>query len=372
MSLRQIFFLSLALSIDAATSRLACAAELAQVPLHQQQLDAMGVSFAALKPSVGIPAALSLPARVVVPPAQVRVLSAPTTGLIEVLSVATQQTVRAGETVGSLSAPGLLEAQRALIQAVSQQGLADATRVRDESLLADGIIALSRVNASRAQATEASAVRREREQALLLLGLTPDTIQRILRGETVPPRLALTAPGSGTITEVMVSAGQRVETGAPLLKVARLDHLWLELQVPAARVPEYRVGDTLEVDGRGVQARIINVGKSAQAESQVVELRAELAANASLLPGETVAVRVRRAADASGRWRLPPGALITGAKGPQVYVRTAHGVRPVSVVREEETPEGPAVRAALQSGDLVAVRGVAALRAAENARREER
>ncbi len=355
-----------------ALPRHALTADAEQLPLHARQLEAMGVVFAPLSAASAGASSLALPARVVIPPEQIRVLSAPAGGLIEQFRVAPQQSVRAGERVGQLSAPALLEAQRALTQAASQAHLADETRQRDQSLLAEGIIPAARAHTSQAQAMEAQAVLHEREQALRMLGMPAEGVRQVLEGTPQRPLLDLTAPASGTVIEVPVAAGQRVELGTPLLKIARLDRLWLELQVPVASVSGFHVGDRLEVDGRGARARIVNIGRTTLAESQVVELRAELPAAAGLRPGETVSVRVQAGGSMGDRWLLPAAALVTGPRGPQAYVQSAHGVRIVALQKVGDSPDGPLVRGDLKAGDQVAVRGVAALRAAENAGHEQR
>jgi multidrug efflux pump subunit AcrA (membrane-fusion protein) len=348
------------------------AAPTAELRLEERQLTALGVSFSPLLVPTGGASSLSLPARVVIPPAQIRVLSAPAAGLVEQLRAATQQTVRAGELLARLSAPALLEAERALIQAHSQERLSEEVQKRDEALLAEGIIPEARVRATRAQHTEAQAVRRERELGLTLLGMPSEDVQRVLKGEAVPPLLSLLAPASGTVIEVLVSPGQRVDTGTPLLRIARLDKLWLELQVPNGSVTNYRPGDTLEVDGRGTRARILSVGRTTLPETQVVEVRAEIVGGGTLRPGETVAVRVRSAQDTVTRWQLPQAAVVTGRNGPQVYVQSARGVKVVAVTKVAESPSGPLVTGALTAGDRIAISGVAALRSAENSLTEGR
>jgi hypothetical protein len=353
----------------ASCSLVALAAGPLELLLQPRQLEAMGVSFTPLRVEPLAAGSLRLPARVVIPPSQMRVLSAPAAGLIEQLSVAPQQGLRTGAVVGRLSAPSLLEAERALIQAVSQERLSEDARSRDEALFAEGIIPEMRVRTSRAQAIESKAVRHEREQGLLLLGMSRGDVDRVLQGNPVQPSLALVAPAGGTVVEVLANVGQRVDMGAPLVRIAQLDRLWLELQVPVASIGSYHVGDALEVDGRAVRARIVSVGRTASADSQVVEVRAEVAAAATLRAGETVAVRVQGAGQ-EGRWQLPAAAVVTGPNGPQAYVRTPRGVKVVALTRDGETADGPLVRGALRPGDEVATRGVAALRAAENTQSE--
>ena len=341
--------------------------ELRKVPLHTRQFEAMGVAFAPLAPAGESVASLPLPARVTIPPMQVRVISAPMAGLLEQFNVAPQQVIGNGSVVAQLSAPGLLEAQRALVQAHSQQRLTDDTARRDEALLADGLIPAARARASQAQALEAQAVRQEREQSLAMLGVARADIDRLLAGAAVAPVLPIQATSGGTVVEVLASPGQRVDAGMPLIKLARLDRLWLELQVPAASADQYRIGDTLLVDDTKVQARLINIGRTVVADSQVVELRAEISGASGLRAGETRSVRVRTRPDAraANRWLVPSAAVVSADSGLQVFVRNPHGITIVPVQKVGEASNGVYVKGALRAGDQVAVKGVAALRSAE-------
>ena len=65
----------------------------------------------------------TLPARVLVPNEQMRVVAAPVAGLVEMLAVAPGSSVKKGQVVAHLASPQALELQRDALQSASQSAL---------------------------------------------------------------------------------------------------------------------------------------------------------------------------------------------------------------------------------------------------------
>ncbi len=202
--------------------------------------------------------ALVLPARVVIPPAQTRVVAAPVAGLVERVEVAAQETVRQGQALLTLASPMLLEAQRDYLQAASQARLAEAARQRDQQLFQEGLIAESRRQASEAAHVQAAAQVAERRQLLRIYGMSEAAIAALAAGRGLSPTLTLVAPIGGTVLEQMVTPGQRVEAATPLYRIARLAPLWLEMDATAADAGQIRPGAAVEAGG--ARGRVVSVG----------------------------------------------------------------------------------------------------------------
>ncbi|QJB37250.1 efflux RND transporter periplasmic adaptor subunit [Chitinophaga oryzae] len=66
---------------------------------------------------------------------------------------------------------------------------------------------------------------------LLLYGLTSGQIAALEKNGNVSPLDTFYSPVSGTLTDLSVSEGQYVETGAPLFRIADLSQLWIEAQM---------------------------------------------------------------------------------------------------------------------------------------------
>lgn len=307
-----------------------------------------------------------LAAQVVIPSAQQRVLSAPLAGLVEQVTVASQQAVRKGQVLVRLQSPALAEIHKGYLTAHSERELSRTRLERDERLFREGLIAESRLQATRAAQAQAEAALAERGQALRLAGLEDSDLASLRAGRRVEAVLVLRAPIDGVVQDVMVSAGQRVEAAGALLRLASLSPLWLEAQVPVAMLAPIREGDTVVVAGGQARARVIALSRNLQATSQTVLVRAQTQqGEAGLLPGQMVEVTIRAAATpGAGHWRLPLAAVSRQGTKAQVYVRTPRGfvAREVQVLREDAAEA--VVGAALSANDEIAISGLAAIKAA--------
>ncbi|MCE1181729.1 MAG: efflux RND transporter periplasmic adaptor subunit [Rhodocyclales bacterium] len=298
-----------------------------------------------------------LPAKVVVPNAQMRILAAPVAGMVAQLAVAPGMAVKRGQVLALLASPQALELQRDALQSGSQAALLQQNLKRDEALFAEGLIAESRLQATRAAAAQAGAAAEQGRQSLALAGIA---------GGRMGGSLALTANIDGVVLEQKVQLGQRVEAATPLYTLARLSPLWLEIQAPVEVAAGLREGAALKVAGSEVSGKLIAVGRAVDAASQTVLLRAEISKGAeSLRPGQVCEVEISGSA---GNLRsLPAAALARIDRQAVVFVQTAgdeQGAqfvrKPVRVVAQggnSITVEG------LNADERVAIKGVSALKA---------
>lgn len=324
--------------------------------LSPVQMQALGVETQ-LVPAAGSAAQEGLPARVAVPNDQVRMVTAPLAGLVEALLVAPGQTVKKGQVVARLSSPEALALQRDGAQAASQALLAEQVRARDAQLFSEGLIAESRLQATRAAAAQADAQASERRLGLALAGAIPGKLGG---------KLALTASIDGVVLEQGVQLGQRVETSAMIYRIAKLSPLWLEIQAPADTAAPLREGMPVKLAGSEVVGRLIAIGRAVDAASQTVLLRAEVGKGAETLrPGQVVEVEI--ASPAGPQQSLPAGALARHQGQTLAFVQVGSDdkgsrfeARPVRIVSQG----GDRVRVdGIKAGEKVVVKGVSGLKA---------
>ncbi|MEO0326939.1 MAG: efflux RND transporter periplasmic adaptor subunit, partial [Myxococcota bacterium] len=161
-----------------------------------------------------------------------RLVTAWTGGRIERLRVsATGERVRAGQVVATLYSPEVFAAHQDLRVAAQQvarlAGSPEATR-----RAADGALDAAR-------------------DRLRLLGVAEGTLERMERAEQPTRSAPVRSPFAGTVMERLVSAGAYVTTGTPLLRVANLRSLWLQLDAYESDLGRLAVGQRVEltVDG---------------------------------------------------------------------------------------------------------------------------
>ncbi len=287
-----------------------------------------------------------LPARVIVPTEQMRIVSAPVAGMIEMLAVAPGSSVKRGQVLAHLSSPQALELQRDALQSSSLAALQQQNLKRDEQLFAEGLIAESRLQATRSAANQADAQASERRQGLALAG--------VLSGKLGGP-LVLTSPLDGVVLEQNVELGQRLDASAPIYHIAKLSPLWLEIQAPLAIASEQKIGAQVKLSdsgNKGISGKLITIGRAVDAASQTVLLRAAVSAGAEkLYPGQVLTVEL--APPSGPQQSLPAAALVREQGKILAFVQTTGNDK---VYRFEPR----LVRVISQGGDSVIVDGITA------------
>lgn len=331
------------------------------IPLTPAQRASLRIATAPLTAHPGA-VSVGLPATVAVPPAQERVVAAPVAGLVTEIKVATGDTVRAGQVLAALVSEELVAGQRELMQAVVQARLAVETVQRDESLYREGIIPEARLQGSRANLAQANALLEERRAWLRLMGLGRETIQGAEAGR-LTDRLLLTAPIGGVVLEQMAVSGTRAQAATPLIRVARLDPLWLEIQAPAEVAVLVKKGQKVKVPGTRAEGQVISVGGSLDA-AQTVMIRARVTnPDGGLRLNQNVSVRIEELAGAK-QWRVPVRALARAQGQTWVFVERAGGFEPQPVKVLSQSAQSAAIDGAFTGEEKVAVEGVATLKAA--------
>ena len=340
------------------------------IPVQAQELTVTATQIKALGITLIRPEAeaksevLGLAAEVMVPNNQLHVVSTPLAGLVESVLVAVNEPVKRGQVLARLQSSALAEAQRAYLQAATQRELARANLERDQKLAAEGLIAESRLLSTKAGHVEATALLAERRHALMLAGMSDAAIAAMQSGSTITSAVNLKAPVDGVVIGQMAQAGQRLEAFTPVYTVARLDPLWLEIQVPLARAAGVREGAAVRVPSVDGAGRIISVGRSVTPESQTVMLRALITTNATKLrPGQYVEAAVAAAEGTAKQWRVPNATLLRHETRVLVLARTVNGFRAVPVTVLNEGPTSAVVSGALQDVREIALGGLAALKA---------
>lgn len=333
------------------------------VPMTAKQSQALGIESAALAaPSSA--AGNGLPAQVVIPNQQLRIVSAPLAGMVESLAVAVNQPVKKGQTLARLQSPALAELQRDFMQTALQAQLAKSTLDRDEKLFRDGIVAESRYLAARNSAATQAAAANEKRQALRMAGLSTAAMAKLQSGHSTDSALDVTAPIDGVVLEQMVAPGQRVDAAAPLFKVGKLSPLWLEIQVPLARTEGLLPGATVRVPAASASGKVISVGRSVAEANQTVMVRAEITDGAdNLRPGQYVEAVVGLATGTK-QWSVPSAALVRVENQAYVFVQIPEGYRlqPVKVLGQNTA--SATIGGDLLGNEQIVVKGTVALKAA--------
>ena len=332
------------------------------VKITEDQMRVAGVETQPIESESGM-GELVVPGVVAVPPQQLRIVATPAAGLVETLLVAVDEDVKQGAPIATLKSSELVEAQRTFLHAVSDANLAAEKLRRDEQLFKERIIAERRLIVTRAEATQARSALEERRQILALAGMTEQEIEALQRDRKLASSLVVRAPIAGTILQRHGTTGERVQASAPLVTIARLDPIWVNLQVPLGRAAALDNVDRVHLPSAGIDGRLIRIGRTVDAATQSVTAVAEFRpGRSSLRPGQAVQA-IMRLSGSSGamQWRVSADALVNFKNHNWVFVRAPEGFIATPVTLLSETPQHASVQGALKAGERVATRGLLTL-----------
>ncbi len=178
-----------------------------------------------------------------------------------------------------------------------------------------------------AEAVPARALLDSARERLLLLGATPAEVDGLGASPVPRPILSVRATLSGTVLETSVLAGDQVELGTNLFRLANLSTLWACLHIQEKDLSAVKAGAesvlrTQAYPGEDFRGRLVLVGDVVDAGTRTVEGRVEvLNPSGKLKPGMYVEGSV---AAAGGRSVLvvPEAALQDDDGRAVVFVKT--------------------------------------------------
>jgi Cu(I)/Ag(I) efflux system membrane fusion protein len=245
----------------------------------------------------------------------------------ELLVTRVGERVKRGQALARLYSPALLATQRELLAAPQGGQLAKAARER-----------------------------------LRLWGMAPWEIRAALKRGKALPRVTITSPIEGVVTEKLITEGAHVNVGQALYRLANPSELWVELEVFEADVPHIKEGQALTLTSPGVTSpytgviealypTLSPVSRTARARVVVKNERGELRpgmlvqASLNLELGEALAI--------------PTEAVIYTGSRALVFTDQGEGrLRPIEVTLGARTPKWVSVLSGLKEGDVVVSSGV--------------
>jgi RND family efflux transporter MFP subunit len=303
------------------------------------------------------------PAQIVIPTPQLWVVSAPVAGMVTNLSVARGDRITAGSPLLTMESPSFVSLQRDYLHAVAQEVLANQQLKRNTDLFEGKAVPQRTLESSQAEARQAHIVLAERRQMLRLSGLSDEAIARLSSEAAITTSLTVAAPQTASVVDILVSPGQRVEQAAPLVKIAKLSPLWVEIPIPAANISAIRNGAKVEVEGYATPGRVILVSETTDAATQTILVRAEIPnPSGELHAGQTAAARISFVSAGESAWEIPYPGLVRRGEQASVFVARDGGFQLVQVTLLAEDQDHVVVAGAISDKDEIAIAGVSALR----------
>jgi membrane fusion protein, heavy metal efflux system len=301
-------------------------------------------------------------AEVVLPADQERVVTAPQQGLIDALKVSLGQEVKKGQVIAHLISTDMVSIQSDYLQTLTKKNLADSALKRDAALFKDGIIAQRRLLETQSTHEELSASLAEKKQTLMMSGMSEQSINNLGASKRMSSGMSIVAPMNGQIVEQMATVGQRIDMATPIYKIAQLNPLWLEINVPIEQALSLKNGMRVDVPKQQAQGTITAILRTLNKNNQTMHVRAEIKQGAERLAlGQFVETEIQTGAKAN-QFTVPRSALARNGQASFIFKQVKTGIEPVSVKLISEQGTLAVIEAPIKENEMIAVTGIAALK----------
>lgn len=340
---------------------------LPSLSLSQAQTQAAGIQLQAVQAvrsaAVDDTGGIRLSGRAVVPGDNSGIILSAVAGQVATVLVQPGAEVRSGQPLARIYSAELATLQREYLHAKAEAGVASSRHQRDVALFKDGIIAEARLRETSAALEVANATQQEQRRALLIAGFSEAELGR-LTAASISAEVTVHARIAGVVLEQPV-AGERVEPGATLFRIAPTGHWWLELNASLQQAGELSIGDQVGVVGCEAQGRIIAVGTRLSTASQTVAVRAEISeAAACLKSNQYIEASIAPTTVPAGLVSVPASAIVRNGEREFVFVKQDERFTPVPVTVQRRLGQQVWLKDGPAAGTDVASAGIAALKGA--------
>lgn len=200
-------------------------------------------------------------------------------------------------------------------------------------------------------------------QRMRLAGMTDAQVAQVSARSQVSPRITVTAPADGVVSELSVREGMTVTPGAPLFRINGLRTVWVNAEVPESAAAQVRPGMAVRATspafpGTAFDGKVEALLPEVSAATRTLKARIELAnPGGKLVPGMFATIHMARK---HGREALlvPTEAVIqTGERTVVITVSDDGRFAPADIVTGTEADGRTEVLKGLAEGQKVVASG---------------
>jgi Cu(I)/Ag(I) efflux system membrane fusion protein len=201
------------------------------------------------------------------------------------------------------------------------------------------------------------------QQRMRLAGMTEEQVRQVSARSQVSPRITVTAPVDGVVSELAVREGMAVTLGAPLFRINGLRTVWINAEVPESAAALVQPGMAVRASSPAFpetqfSGKVEALLPEVTASTRTLKARIELAnSGGKLVPGMFATIHM---APAQTRETLlvPSEAVIeTGTRTVVIAVSDQGRFAPVEVATGAETNGQTEVVKGLSAGQKVVASG---------------
>lgn len=200
-------------------------------------------------------------------------------------------------------------------------------------------------------------------QRLRLVGMTEQQVRQVSARSKVSPRITVTAPVDGVVSELTVREGMAVSLGAPLFRINGLRTVWVNAEVPESAAAQVRPGMAVRATspafpGTEFSGKVEALLPDVNTATRTLKARIELAnPGGKLVPGMFATIHMAPA-QSSETLLVPSEAVIqTGTRTVVITAPEKGKFAPMEIATGAEANGQTEVVKGLSEGQKVVVSG---------------
>lgn len=289
-------------------------------------------------------------------------IGATVTGRVTQIDALLGQEVKKGDVLARLNSSELSSQQLSYLKARAELELNRRNAERARSLFDADVISAAELQRRESEYQISRAEARAAADQLLLLGVTPQAIDRLGSQGAVNSVTPVVASISGVVVERKLAPGQVVQPADSLFVIADLSRVWAEAEVPEQQVAQVRVGQAVSIlvpalGNEKLTGKLIFVGQTVNPETRTVLVRTELDNSDGRLKPAMLATMLIEARPVE-RLVVPASAVVRKNDEEHVFVLVDERNFRLSKVKLGPEQQGRrVVLSGLQGGEKIVVEG---------------
>ncbi len=196
-------------------------------------------------------------------------------GVIKTLLIQPGNFVRKGQTIATIINPDVARLQQELQTTNAQISLAEIELKRQQELVQGNAAPLKNVQRGQTELATLRATRNALQKQLSTMGIS---VASVSKGNIITT-MAITAPISGTVSNVSAQIGSNVDPSTPIAEIVNNSQLHLDLFVYEKDLPKLHANQTIHFTltnnpGKEYDAQVYSIGTAFASESKTIPLHA--------------------------------------------------------------------------------------------------
>lgn len=247
--------------------------------LTQEQIKAVGITYGEIEMKE-LTATIRANGNLRVPNDRKATVTSLYGGAIKTINVQVGDYVRKGQLIATITNPQFIQLQEEYLTAASQIVFAEQEYSRQKELFDNNAGTKKNLQNAEAGLKTLRTQRASLEKQIQLMGINPANVSN----NSLKSGLAVTAPISGTISNVLAQIGSYIDASSPVAEIVDNASLHLDLNVFEKDIPVLKTGQTIHFTlsnnpENEYDAEIFSIGAAFENESKTIPVHAKVNGN---------------------------------------------------------------------------------------------